>query len=133
MKRFLIAFLLAAAFLGLLATPALALRPSLKTAYVVPKAGVWLEVIGDVNAPQKGVHPLLTSPIPSDYDVVIDAPWRGITKGLVQTVPLALLYKLSIPAAGVDLSYEQAKAYWSGAVLWDQYWIDLWARSRPST
>ncbi len=126
MKRLLLVFLLAAAFLGLLAAPALAdLRPSLMTAYVVPKLGVWLEIKDDVNVPVKYVHPLLTYPIPANYDVVIDVPWRGITKGLVQTVPLALLYKLSIPAAGLNLSYEQAKAYWSGAVLWDQYWSSL--------
>jgi len=126
MKRLLLVFLLAAAFLGLLAAPALAdLRASLKTAYVVPKTGgVWLEATGDVNAPTLLRHPPGT-PIPANYDVIIDAPWRGITQGLVQTVPLALKYDVSIPAAGVDLSQDAAMAYWSGAVLWDQYWSRL--------
>ena len=78
MKRLLLVFLLAAAFLGLLAAPALAgLRASLKTAYVVPKTGgVWLEVQGDVNAPTLLVHPpgSLGWPIPANYDVIIDSP-----------------------------------------------------------
>jgi len=126
MKRLLLVFLLAAAFLGLLAAPALAdLRGSLDTAYVVPKTGgVWLEATGDVNAPTLLRHPPGT-PIPANYDVIIDSPWRGITKGLVETVPLALLYKVSIPAAGVDISQDEAKAFWSGAALWDQYWSTL--------
>ncbi len=126
MKRFLLVLLLAAALLSLLAAPALAdLRGSLETAYVVPKTGgVWLEVTGDVNAPTLLVH-LPRTPIPANHDIIIDAPWRGITRGLVQTVPLALLYQVSIPAAGVDISQGEARAYWSGAVLWDQYWSSL--------
>lgn len=126
MKRFLLVFALAAALLCLMATPALAdLRGALETAYVVPKTGgVWLEVQGDVSAPTLLVHPP-GSPIPANYDVIIDIPWRGITKGLVQTVPLALLYQVSVPAAGVSISQDEAQAYWSGAVLWDQYWSSL--------
>jgi hypothetical protein len=125
MKRLLLVMVLALALLCLLATPALALRPSTMTAYVVPKTGgVWLEAQGDLNAPTLLVHPP-GSPIPANYDVIIDAPWRGITRGLVQTVPLALLYQVSIPAADVDISQDEAQAYWSGAVLWDRYWSSL--------
>ena len=59
MKRLLIALLVAVTVLGVLAAPAFAdLRPSVKTAYVVPKLGVWLEVKGDVNIPVKYGHPL---------------------------------------------------------------------------
>src|SRR5512137_857157 len=97
MKKLLLVVVLAAICLGLLAAPAFAdLRPSVKTAYIVPKMGVWLEVKGDVNVPAKYVHPLLTDAIPANYDVIIDVPWRGITRGLVQTVPLALKYEVSI-------------------------------------
>ena len=125
MKRLLLACVLAAVLLGVLAAPAFAdLRPSLNTAYLVPKLGVWLEVKGDVNVPVKVGHPI-SAPIPANYDVIIDVPWRGITQGLVQTVPLALKYEVSVPAAGLDISREQAMAYWSGAVLWDQYWMNL--------
>ncbi len=92
---------------------------------------MWLEVKGDVNVPVKYGHPL-SAPIPANYDVIIDVPWRGITQGLVQTVPLALKYEVSIPAAGLDMSQEQAMAYWSGAVLWDQYWRTLLAATIPA-
>jgi hypothetical protein len=133
MKRFLLVFLLVAVFLGVAAAPAFAdLRPSVKTAYIVPKQGVWLEVKGDVNVPVKYVHSLLTDSIPANYDVVVDVPWRGVTRGLVQTVPLALHYELSIPAAGLGLSSAQAMAYWSGAVLWDQYWSTLLNATIPA-
>jgi hypothetical protein len=132
MKKLLLALVFAAACLGLLAAPAFAnLRPSVKTAYIVPKLGVWLEVKGDVNVPVKYGHPL-SFPIPADYDVVLDVPWRGITRGLVQTVPLALKYQVSIPAAGLEMSQDQAMAYWSGAVLWDEYWSTLLAAGIPA-
>ena len=132
MKKLLLVFALAAVCLGLLAAPAFAdLRPSVKTAYVVPKLRVWLEVKGDVNVPVKYGHPL-SYPIPADYDVIIDVPWRGITRGLVQTVPLALKYQVSIPAAGLEMSQDQAMAYWSGAVLWDEYWSTLLAATIPA-
>ena len=132
MKRFLIAFLLTLTVLGVLAAPAFAdLRPSLKTAYLVPKMGVWLEVKGDVNVPVKVGHPI-SAPIPADYDVIVDVPWRGITYGLVETVPLALKYEVSIPAADLAMSQAQAMAYWSGAVLWDQYWKDLLGTTIPA-
>ena len=132
MKRFLLALLLAVSVLGVLAAPAFAdLRPSVDTAYVVPKMGVWLEIKGDVNVPVKYGHPL-SYPIPANYDVMIDVPWRGITYGLVNTVPLALKFQVSIPAAGLDMSQAQAMAYWSGAVLWDQYWKDLLGTTIPA-
>jgi hypothetical protein len=132
MKKLLLVIALAAVCLGLLAAPAFAdLRPSVKTAYIVPKLGVWLEVKGDVNVPVKYGHPL-SFPIPADYDVIIDVPWRGITRGLVQTVPLALKYQVSIPAAGLEMSQDQAMAYWSGAVLWDEYWSTLLAATIPA-
>jgi len=132
MKRSLLVFLLVTVFLGVAAAPAFAdLRPSLKTAYLVPKMGVWLEVKGDVNVPVKVGHPI-SAPIPADYDVVVDVPWRGITQGLVQTVPLALKFEVSIPAAGLEMSQDQAMAYWSGAVLWDQYWKDLLGTTIPA-
>jgi len=132
MKRFLLLFLLVAVAMGVLAAPAFAdLRPSVKTAYVVPKLGVWLEVKGDVNIPVKYGHPLSYA-IPANYDVMIDVPWRGITLGLVQTVPLALKYQVSIPAAGLDMSQAQAMVYWSGAVLWDEYWSTLLAAAIPA-
>jgi len=125
MKRSLLVFLLAAVLLGLAAAPAFALEGAFKTAYVVPKTGgVWLEAVGTPSAPTLLVHPPL-SPIPANYDVVIDSPWRGITRGLVQTVPLSLKYEMTIVDLGVSLSREQSMAYWSGAVLWDDYWRSL--------
>lgn len=132
MKRLLIALLLALTVLGVLAAPAFAdLRPSVDTAYVVPMKGIWLEVKGDVNVPVKYGHQL-SVPIPANYDVIIDVPWRGVTYGLVQTVPLALKYEVSIPAAGLAMSQAQAMAYWSGAVLWDEYWSTLLATGIPA-
>lgn len=132
MKRFLIALLLALTVLGVLAAPAFAdLRPSVDTAYIVPMKGVWLEVKGDPNVPVKYGHPL-SYPIPANYDVVVDVPWRGVNYGLVQTVPLALKYEVSIPAAGLAMSQQQAMAYWSGAVLWDEYWSTLLATGIPA-
>jgi hypothetical protein len=135
MKKLFLMLALAVMLSFALAAPAFAdLRPSVKTAYVVPKLGVWLEVKGDVNIPVKYVH-LLTNPndpIPANYDVILDVPWRGITRGLVQTVPLALKYQVSIPAAGLDMSRDEAMAYWSGAVLWDQYWSTLLNATIPA-
>ena len=139
MKRFLIVFLLAITVLGVLAAPAFAdLRPSVKTAYVVPKMGVWLEVKGDVNVPAKFGHPL-SYPIPANYDIVIDVPWRGVAYGLVNTAPLALKFKVQIPADGdpaegsiLDMTEVDAMRYWSGAVLWDQYWKDLLGTTIPA-
>jgi hypothetical protein len=139
MKRFLLAFLLVTVCLAVLAAPAFAdLRPSVDTAYVVPMKGVWLEVKGDVNVPVKYGHPL-SYPIPANYDVVIDVPWRGINYGLVTTVPLALKYTLQIPAAGspgegsiLKMTEDRAMRYWSGAVLWDEYWSALLATGIPA-
>jgi hypothetical protein len=100
--------------------------------------GVWLEIKGDVNVPVKYGHPL-SYPIPANYDVVIDVPWRGINYGLVNTVPLALKYEVSIPAVGspaegsiLDMSQVDAMRYWSGAVLWDEYWSTLLATGIPA-
>ena len=92
---------------------------------------MWLEIKGDVNVPVKFGSPL-SYPIPADYDVIIDVPWRGITRGLVETVPLALKYQVSIPAAGLDMSQDQAMAYWSGAVLWDKYGSTLLNATIPA-
>jgi hypothetical protein len=132
MKRCLIAFMLALTVLGVLAAPAFAdLRPSVDTAYVVPMKGVWLEIKGDVNVPVKYGHPL-SYPIPANYDVIIDVLWRGVTYGLVQTAPLAVKYEVSIPAAGLAMSQDQAMVYWSGAVLWDEYWSTLLAAGIPA-
>jgi hypothetical protein len=118
MKRLLLVLVLAAAVLGVLAAPAFAaLRPSVNTAYVVPMKGVWLEIKGDVNVPVKYGHPL-SYPIPANYDVVIDVPWRGINYGLVNTV--------------LDMSQVDAMRYWSGAVLWDEYWSTLLATGIPA-
>ena len=134
MKRFLLVFLLVAVTMGVLAAPAFAaLRPSVDTAYVVPKMGVWLEIKGDPNVPLKYGHPL-SYPIPANYDVIIDVPWRGVAYGLVNTVPLALKYKVQIPADGsiLDMTEVDAMRYWSGAVLWDEYWSTLLGTGIPA-
>ena len=144
MKRFLNVVVLAAALLGLLAAPALASAPSaapafrhaLNTAYIfVYGDGTWYEVKGDVEAPtavwhfptydDDGNFVAPADAIPATYDVVMQFAWKNINYGLVQTYPLAFDLKIAIPEAGVDLSYEQAKAYWTGVSLWDQYMINL--------
>lgn len=147
MKRLLIALLLAVALLGLLATPALASAPwaappfrhALKTAYIFSYGdGTWYEMTGDVEAPTPVSHTPTydedgnliapADPIPAAYDVVMQFSWKNIDYGLVKTFPLAFDLKIAIPEAGVDMSYEQAKAYWTGVSLWDQYMINLtWA------
>jgi hypothetical protein len=126
MKRFLLVFLLAAIVLGILAAPAFALQAPFKTAFIVPNkmGGLWLEATGDVNAPTLARHPA-GAPIPADYDIYLDSPLRSITLGLAQTVPSALLYQVNVPGLGVDLSPDEAMAYWSGPVLWDEYWSAL--------
>ena len=123
--------LLAAVMLGVLAAPALAapapaLQAPFHAAFIVPNkmGGLWLEATGDVNAPTLVPHAPGT-PIPADYDVYLDSPWRAITLGLAQTVPFALLYQVKIDGLGVDLSPYEAMAYWSGPVLWDDYWSAL--------
>lgn len=123
--------LIAAAVLGILAAPACAApAPALKApfhaAFIVPNkmGGLWLEATGDVNAPTLVPH-LPGTPIPADYDVYLDSPLRSITLGLAQTVPSALLYTVKIDGLGVDVSTDEAMAYWSGPVLWDDYWSGL--------
>ena len=140
MKKLLLLAVLAAAVLGLLAAPALAttldpgFRLSEKTAYIFAyNDGSWFEVTdvaagtfvghwvvyddltGDLVAP--------ADPIPANYDVVMQVSWKLIPRGQVQTLPKKFLIKLSIPEAGVDLSYEQSKAFWT-LHPWDQYWVD---------
>jgi hypothetical protein len=131
MKRSLLVLLLAAVVLGTLAAPAVAApAPALKApfhaAFIVPNkmGGLWLEATGDVNAPTLVPH-APGAPIPADYDVYLDSPWRSITLGLAQTVPSALLYQVHIDGLGVDVSPTEAMKYWSGPVLWDAYWSGL--------
>ena len=137
MKRLLLAFLLAAALLGLLAAPALAtsvptVRPALATAYVIAYGdGSWLEVT-DLNAPagvahwaydEKGRYVL--DPIPANYDIVMDMGWTGMPLGQVQSASEKFLIRISIPEAGIDMSFDQGKAFWTGATLWDDFWVAL--------
>ena len=141
MKKLLLLAVLAAAVLGLLAAPALAttldpgFRLSEKTAYIFAYGdGSWFEV-KDAADPSTFVgHWVLydddgnflapADPIPANFDVVMQVSIKFIPRGQVQTLPKKFLIKLSIPEAGVDLSYAQAKAYWTGPNLWDQYWVD---------
>jgi len=144
MKRLLVAFLLAMALVGLTAAPAVAgapwagppFRAALNTAYIFSYGdGTWYELQGDVNDPigiwhfaaydEEGNYVGPADPIPPDYDVVMQFSWKNISYGLVKTFPLAFDLKLSIPEAGVDMSYESAKAYWMGVSLWDEYMIKL--------
>jgi hypothetical protein len=140
MKKLLLLAVLAAAVLGLLAAPALAttldpgFRLSEKTAYIFAYGdGSWFEV-KDAADPSTFVgHWVLydddgnflapADPIPANFDVVMQVSWKLIPRGQVQTLPEKFLISLSIPEAGVDLSNEQSKAYWT-LHLWDQYWVD---------
>lgn len=131
LKRTLPILLLAAVMLGVLSAPALAspapaLQAPFHAAFIVPNkmGGLWLEATGDVNAPTLVPH-APGAPIPADYDVYLDSPWRSITLGLAQTVPSALLYQVKIDGLGVDVSPAEAMDYWSGPVLWDTYWSGL--------
>jgi hypothetical protein len=141
MKRLVFAFLLTAALLGLLAAPALAGPPSADSFYLSPNTayifaygdGSWFEIVGEGNAGVPVLHwvsyddegNLLApaDPIPANYDVVMQVSWKNISYGLVETLPLTYQVKVRIPEAGVDLSYEQAKAHWTGAFLWDDFWV----------
>ena len=139
MKRFLLAFVLAAALLGSLAAPALAEAPwapafrlPTKTAYIFAYGdGSWAEVAGAdlaavyhwVSYDDDGNWLAPADPIPADYDVVMQVSWKSCNYGLAKTVPQYFDLKLSIPEVGVDLSYEQAKAYWVGTFFWDDYWV----------
>lgn len=141
MKRLLLVAVLAAALLGLLVAPALAttpvtdFRPAERTAYIFAYGdGSWFEV-KDVADPFSFVGHWTTynddytailkpaDPIPANYDVVMQVSWKLITLGQVQTLTEKFLISLRIPEAGVDLSAEQAKAYWN-LHTWDQYWVD---------
>jgi hypothetical protein len=141
MKRLLLVAALAAALLGLLAAPALATTPAgdfrlaERTAYIFAYGdGSWFEV-KDVADPFSFVgHWALWNddytaivkpacPIPANYDVVMQVSLKLINLGQVQNVANKWLISLRIPEAGVDLSTEQAKAYWH-LHTWDQYWVD---------
>jgi len=142
MKRLLIAVVLAAALLGLVAAPALATRPiadfrlDANTAYVFTyNGGSWFETtdVADPNAfvihwadfdEAAGDWVVGTAdPIPADHDVVMQLSNKFIPRGQVQNLPKKFLISLSIPEAGVDLSYQDSKAYWN-LHLWDQFWVD---------
>jgi hypothetical protein len=138
MKRLLLVLALAVVLLGLLVTPTFASSPSApvfrldtNTAYVFAYLdGSWFEVVGpDLTAvghwatyDRRG-NLRGTDPIPASYDIVMQESWKGYNYGLVQKLPTVFEVKLSIPEAGVDLSYAQAKAYWTGPFLWDAYWV----------
>jgi hypothetical protein len=129
MKRFLLVLLFTAAFFGLVAAPALATTPGTgfrlpeKTAYIFAYGdGSWFEVT-DVAAGTFAVHDART-PIPQNYDVAFQISFKTCSYGLVQTLPLDMLVTLRIPMAGVDLSQDESKAYWTGPFLWDDYWVN---------
>jgi hypothetical protein len=141
MKRLLLVALLVAVLLGVLAAPALATTPATDfrlpemTAYIFAYGdGSWVEV-KDVADPFSVVwHWAIwnddytaivkpADPIPANYDVVMQVSIKFIPRGQVQTVSDKFLISLRIPEAGVDLSAEQAKAYWHFRT-WDQYWVD---------
>jgi hypothetical protein len=140
MKRLLLVCVLATALLCLLAAPALAATPgadfrlSEKTAYIFSYGdGSWFEV-KDVADPLSFVGHWTTydddgnfvapaDPIPANFDIVMQVSIKFIPRGQVQNLPKKFLISLSIPEAGVDLSYQQSKAYWN-LHIWDQYWVD---------
>lgn len=140
MKRLLLILAFAVACLALLAAPAFASAPwapafrlAPQTAYIFAYGdGSWFEVCGaDLVAEphwalydEYGVLVAPADPIPADYDVVMQLSWKGYNYGLVKKLPTALEVRLSIPEADVDLSYEQAKAYWTGPFIWDLYWVE---------
>ena len=146
MRRFLLALVLAAALLGVAAAPAGAgapwapqFRPTPNTAYVIAYYdGSWFEVVGEGEAayvvPHFSVRDEATfellvppDPVPGDYDIVMQLGWKNASYGLVKTLPLAFEPKVSIFDEGgnpiVDMSYEDAKAYWIGVSLWDEWWV----------
>jgi hypothetical protein len=141
MKRLLLVVVLAAAVLGLSAAPALATVPdpdfrlTERTAYIFAYGdGSWFEV-KDVADPFSFVGHWAkynddytaivkpASPIPANYDVVMQVSIKLINLGQVQSMSDKFLISLRIPEAGVDLSTEKAKAYWH-LHTWDQYWVD---------
>jgi hypothetical protein len=141
MKKFLLVLVLAVALLGLLAAPAFAgsvptARVSFDTAYIFGYGGgTWCEAGGDVNSPYTVWHfatyddnDNLVKPadrIPANYDVVMDGGFGTYSLGLVQSISGEWLIQLSIPTVGVNLSYAQSKAYWTGPTQWDEYWVGL--------
>ena len=140
MKRLILVCVLAIAALGLLATPALATTPdpdfrlAERTAYIFAYGdGSWAEV-KDAADPFSFVGHWTTydddgnlvapaDPIPADYDVVMQLSIKFIPRGQVQNLAKKFVISLSIPEAGVDMSYQQSKAYWN-LHPWDQYWVD---------
>lgn len=107
------------------------------SAYVFPWTGDWREVTADGNGidhlwtPVDPKHPegewLPPDPIPATMDVWIAFTWVAPTKGLVQTIPAATVYKLDVnvvdwtvdPVFIGDLvfsvpTYSAGKAFWSG-------------------
>lgn len=141
MKRLLLVTVLAAALLGVLAAPALAktktanFRPALKTAYVFAYMdGSWFEGTGDPSAPDLVGHFATynddgsvmlepADPIPANYDVVMQTSWKLIPYASAALISRAFLIKLGIPEAGVRISAQQSKAFWTGPELWDDYWV----------
>jgi hypothetical protein len=140
MKRLLISVVLAAAALGLSAAPALATTPDpdfrleAETAYIFSYGdSSWFEVM-DADDPFSFVGHWTTydengnlvapaDPIPADYDIVMQVSIKFIPRGQVQNLVKKFLISLTIPEAGVDLSYQKSKAFWN-LHPWDQYWID---------
>jgi hypothetical protein len=127
-------------FLGVLAAPALAQksdanwRPALKTAYIFAyNDGSWFEGTGDPRAPtcvghwttydDDGNLVAPADPIPANYDVVMQASWKFMPYGEVAKLPRAILIDLSIPKAGVHLSTKESRVFWTGPLLWDDYWV----------
>jgi hypothetical protein len=147
MKRFVLLLVCAAVFVCLLAAPAAdAKKKANRQTYRPPVDATmmwgpwWFEYSGDTGTfsdvswhqagdPNDPDFSDLYKSVPIENDTYLWSQWAGVNYGFMRNVPNSLLFTVDISGPeGFEqhISPDEAKAYWTGPHIWDQFWADFW-------
>ena len=149
MKRFVLLLVCTAVFVCLLAAPvADAKKKANRQTYRPPVNAsmvwgpMWFEYSGatrtfadvtwyqasDPVDPEYPDWAAIYEPVPIENDTYFWSQWAGVNYGFMRNVPNSLSVTVDITGPeGFEqhFSPDEAKAYWSGPHLWDQFWADF--------